>query len=198
MKKWLVLLALAIPGAAHAVAPIQEGANFGLGVGGGMGTTGLSLKYFIGADFALQGVIGGWNLLGMQPVTWRIPTANSDSNKVPAYAFNRPTSGFGFNVDALFESQPWVNGSAVDLAFNGGVGLNVLPTSFNDDWLGMSLVGGFEIDLEVIPIDIVIEYRPNLWLLSGLSDGGYTVGENLDWLAFVAHIRVYPFPAGPK
>lgn len=189
MNKWLALVALWIPGAAHAVAPIQEGANLGLGVGGGMGVTGLSVKYFIGSDFALQGVFGGWNLLGLQPIDWQL---------AGAAGFNRPSAGFGFNVDALFESQPWVNGSAVDLAFNGGLGLNVLPTSLNDDWLGLSLVGGFEIDLEVIPIDIVIEYRPNLWLLSGLSDGGWTAGENLDWLAFVAHLRVYPFPAGPK
>ena len=107
--------------------------------------------------------------------------------------------GVGFTLDALFESQPWISGSVVDLAFNGGLGLNTVATGIGagSDWLGLSLVGGFEVDFEAVPFDIVFEYRPNLWLLSGLSDGGWNLGDNLDWFAFVLHVRVYPFPAGP-
>ncbi len=189
MTRILALMALWLPGAAWGAAPIQNGSNFGLGVGGGQGVTGLSLKYFIGADFSLQSTLGVWDPLGL-PNTWLLGNA---------YAFDRQSAGFGATFDALFESQPWISGAAVDLAFNGGMGATFAPgagTGAGADWLGVSLVGGFEVDVEVVPVDLVIEYRPNLWLLSGLPDGS-PFTDNVDWLAFVVHLRVYPFPAGP-
>lgn len=190
MTRALVLLGLMMPAVGWAATPIQRGSNLGLGIGGGEGLTGLSVKYFIGSDFALQGVIGVWNPLGFEN-QWLLADAPG---------FSPEANGFGFNLDALFESQPWISGSAVDLAFDGGLGVNAIPTGIGpgSDWLGISLVGGFEVDIEAIPVDLVFEYRPNLWLMSGLGDGGWTLGDNLDWFAFVLHVRVYPFPAGPE
>lgn len=182
MRLTLACFGLLFPSLALGATPIQEGANFGLGVGGGLGATGLSAKYFIGADFALQGVVGLWN-----PV--QIDLLGSDGQDA------RNIGEFALSVDALFESQPWINGSAMDVAFNGGLGLAVAPAGGHP--AGLSLIGGMEFDLEVIPIDIVLEYRPHMWLVPLPNDWGRP-GTYVDFLAFTGHIRVYPFPAGPR
>lgn len=182
MTRLLGLILLAAPATAYGATPIQEGANLGLGVGGGLGATGLSAKYFIGADFALQGVVGLWNPIEIDLLQ------NDDQDA-------RNIGSLAISVDALLESQPWINGSAADLAFNGGIGLAVAPSGGHP--AGLSLVGGFEFDLEVIPVDFVIEYRPHMWLVPLPNDWG-APDTYIDFLAFTGHVRVYPFPAGPR
>ena len=58
MLRALAFLALVTPISAHAAAPIQDGGNFGVGFGGGAGVSGVSAKYFVGSDFAIQGMVG--------------------------------------------------------------------------------------------------------------------------------------------
>ncbi len=182
MRLAIALVGLLLPSLAFGATPIQRGSNFGLGLGGGLGATGLSAKYFLGADFALQGVVGLWNPIEIDLLQ------NDDQDA-------RNIGEFALSIDVLLESQPWVNGKAVDLAFNGGIGLAVAPTGGHP--AGLSLVGGFEVDFEAIPIDLVLEYRPHMWLVPLPTDWGRP-GTYVDFLAFTGHIRVYPFPAGPN
>ena len=65
MIRLAALAGLLIPTLALADAPIQNTANLGLGFGGGTGVTGLTAKYFVGSDFALQAVVGQWNSFGL-------------------------------------------------------------------------------------------------------------------------------------
>lgn len=182
MRWCLVLAGLLAPGLAWGAAPIQDGGNFGIGVGGGLGATGLSAKYFIGADFSLQGVVGLWNPVQID----LLPNDDLDATGNGAFALS---------IDGLFESQPWINGEAADVAFNGGVGISFATSSPMNS--ALSLVGGIELDLEFVPIDLVFEYRPHMYLVPLPNDWGRP-GTYVDFLAFTGHVRVYPFPAGKK
>jgi hypothetical protein len=144
-----------------------------LGLGSGTGVSGLSVKYFVGADFALQGVFGSWNALNLDPLSSGI---NSSSG-----------GGFALSLDFLLESQPFINGTFMDVAFNWGGGLAIVPSS--GPLTGAAAIGGLELDFEAVPIDLVFEYRPHVWFYPDV---------NIDWVGFTGHIRVYPFPAGPK
>ena len=183
LARWLcpvALLAGALPTAAWAEAPIQNGGNLGLGLGGGTGVTGFSAKYFIGADFSLQAVVGPWNSFGLDPFSTGLGASSGQ---------------FGFSLDALLESRVWVDGSAADLAWNGGAGVAWVPGGF--DVLGLAIVGGFEINMEFIPVDLVLEYRPHIWLAPWPGDFS-AVNTYIDFVGFSAHLRVYPFPAGKR
>ena len=161
---WLLLF----PATALAGAPIQQGSNLGLGVGGGSTASGLSAKYFIGSDFAVQGIVGPWNPLALDLLN----EGNHVSN-----------GALGFELAMLLESQPFVNGSFADLAFNYGLGVGLVPTSGPE--ITLVPIGGFELNIETIPVDLVLEYRPPGWVY---PDFRY------DFVGFGAHLRVYPFP----
>lgn len=161
---WMLLF----PATAVAGSPIQQGSNFGIGVGGGTNTSGLSAKYFIGSDFSLQAIVGPWNPLDLDLLDGGNHTTNGQ---------------FGFEFATLLESQPFVNGSAVDLAFNYGLGVSVVPSGGPE--LSLIPIGGFEINVEAVPIDLVLEYRPPIWVYPDFK---------YDFVGFGAHLRVYPFP----
>jgi len=173
MNPAYLLALLLLPATAHAAAPIQNGGNLGLGLGAGTGVTGLSVKYFIGADFALQGVLGPWNALDLDPLSSGINSSSSGS--------------FAVSLDFILESQPVINGTFMDVAFNWGGGLAIVPDS--GPLAGAAGIGGLELNFEAIPIDVVFEYRPHVWFYPDVD---------FDWVGFTGHIRVYPFPAGPK
>ncbi len=171
MKKFFSLLSvfavlmLATPAAA------QEGSvnrpdGFGIGLGQGTYVSGISLKSHLGAT-ALQGVVG--------------------------YGYY----GFGFSGDYLWNMPTLVRADPLDLAWNIGVGGSLI---FGDGRWGrrggwyypghdrrgyvaahVAFVAGLEFILPDIPLDFVIEARPNLILFPRV------------WLHFTggAHVRIY-------
>ena len=132
------------------------------------------------AASSLQAVVGPWNSFGLDPFSTGLGASSGQ---------------FGFSLDALLESRVWVDGSAADLAWNGGAGVAWVPGGF--DVLGLAIVGGFEINMEFIPVDLVLEYRPHIWLAPWPGDFG-AVNTYIDFVGFSAHLRVYPFPAGKR
>jgi len=125
-------------GSAQAGTP---GGPLGLGLGGGLGVSGISGKYHIG-EIAIQGVIGGNNLAG-------------------------DDTGVGVGVDYLLEMPDLGSSGNVDFAWNCGFGGTLGIGS--SATIGASGVVGFEILVLAVPLDIVIEYRPGAEILPDLT-----------------------------
>lgn len=148
MKRILgMIAALSVPGVAAASPP---GGPFGIGLGGGTGPSGLSMKYHTGGT-ALQGVIG-WGGVG------------DDGGYLAVSA------------DFLLEQPEFAGGQGLSLAWNYGLGANV---GVGDALaLGVSAIAGLEFNIQPVPIDIVLEIRPGISLLPGfdvslLNGGGH-------------------------
>ncbi|MBK9649242.1 MAG: hypothetical protein IPO67_29530 [Deltaproteobacteria bacterium] len=133
------LAALLLPSIALAEVP----GNFGIGIGGGLGVSGLSMKAPIGPG-AIQGVIGtyGWN-------------GRYDDDRL------------GVSIDALWEQPTFASGGPVNLAWNIGFG-GAVGVGQNDPLVGISGVAGLEFIVQPAPIDIVLEYRPGIILSPGV------------------------------
>ena len=81
----------------------------------------------------------------------------------------------------------------LELAWNAGPGVGVAQWSYGNyraTTLGVSGVVGLEINLKVIPIDIVVEYRPLILLGESYSWMG-TSSNNLILVNTSSHIRYY-------
>ena len=132
------LAALLLPAVAQAAPP----GDFGIGVGGGLGVSGLSMKAPFG-PVAVQGVIGtyGWN-------------GYYDDDRL------------GVSVDLLWSQPEFASGGPVNLAWNIGFGGGVGVGSGNP-LVGISGVAGLEFIVQPAPIDIVLEYRPTLIVQPG-------------------------------
>lgn len=170
MKKlWAVVvvtsvLLVALPSSAQA----GEGrpAGWGVGIGWGTGVSGLSLKNQSG-DTALQGVIGcgwrwGWGRRGRH---------------------RRHCRGIGVSGDLLFNQSVLTDEGTVRLAWNVGPGaaLGVIP-DIDEIWLAGQFVAGLEFIFPEVPLDVVLEWRPSLFVI---PDAGFWVGQ----LGF--HVRYY-------
>lgn len=131
-------LALLIPGDALAGAPIRAAHNFGLGLGGGTLTSGISAKYWLADSHAIQGVVGTWG--------------------ATRAGFN---AGFGVSVDYLLEMPTITDTEPMELGWNLGAG-GWLATGAFGEYLGAAGVLGLELNFHPVPIDVVIEYRPGL------------------------------------
>ena len=118
---------------AMAGAPIRQGGNFGLGVGGGYGVTGLSMKYFMTEGQAVQGTIG----------------------------FHTRADYIGATLDYLIEIPEFVQSDVINIGPSVGVG-GALGLGDEGLALGVSGVAGLEFMLNPVPIDFVIEWRPTL------------------------------------
>jgi hypothetical protein len=151
--------------------------NFGIGVGGGTGTTGISMKYYLSDASALQGVVGVWG--------------------VGRYEHD----GLGLSADYLFEMPAFATSEVVDVGWNVGPGLWLAANSYgynsyahdpywhDSDWhesdrllVGASGVLGLEFLIQPIPLDIVLEYRPSVMVVPGLG---------FDLVSFDGHVRFY-------
>lgn len=156
----LLSVGLMLPLWASAATPVQSAGNFGLGLGSGTHANGLSGKYFLGTDLAFQGVVGFWNRGGRDR-----------------------GGGLGLSADLLWEQRPLVQVDVLDVAWNVGAGVN---TRSVDRGLGLGVQGvaGLEFNFVPVPIDIVLEYRPNIDIVPG---------TDLELVDFGAHIRIYPF-----
>ena len=166
MKKqamaWVVAALCMVVGAGEAFAGGTDAVrskSFGIGLGGGTGVSGLSLK--IPGQTAIQAT------LGIDPY------------------------GIGLGLDGLLEMPEIASAPGlVGVAWNLGVGGTVVlwDGPFGDDG-GIGLGGsgiaglGFNFDvLPTLPFDIVLEYRPSLWVVPGVD---------LDLIRFTGHIRLY-------
>lgn len=178
MKRTLIwfglFLLLALPTTAfgqgnHGMA-IRNGGNLGLGVGSGTLAHGLSLKYFTDSNFAIQGNIGYW-----RGRYW----GKCKGDYCDYYGGN----SFAVSVDAIFEQGTLAGNSNVELAWNLGLGGGLGLSEYNDS-VGAAVAGviGLELLINVIPIDVVIEYRPNILVVPGVA---------LDLVNFTGHIRYY-------
>lgn len=170
-----LVMALALPSPAAAEwemsMPIRQAGNIGVGFGAGTFATGLSLKYFPSSSFAIQGNAG-----------WFRNRFFCDGRR--CYGGG---DSLALSVDFLVERPTIAGGKDVELAWNfgAGVGLGIHDDRFvRDDGiaLGVSGVLGLELLINVIPIDIVIEYRPNLVVVPGVR---------LDLIDFGGHVRFY-------
>lgn len=151
--------------------PIREAGHWGIGIGGGLGPSGFSAKYYFSRGFALQGVVGGYGYGRNWNGGWR-----ND---------NFGAAGLGVLVDFLFEMPAIVEGDVLELGWNIGPGAWIGVGS--DFWFGVSGTLGLEFNFKPVPIDIVLEYKPALRLVSSRSDN--PVGFN-PW-NFGAHVRIY-------
>ncbi len=140
----LVVMAMAVGiGGAAKAESIRSGGMFGIGLGGGTGTSGLSMKYWMSSSHALQGVIGIWGL-------------GRGEGTVLA-----------LSGDYLFELPSLTKGSIIDLGWN--IGLGPFLGIGDATWIGVSGVLGLEFNFVPVPIDITIEYRPGLLVLPDVN-----------------------------
>ena len=147
---------LVLPSVAQAASPVRSQGNFGIGLGSGYLHSGLSMKYFAGDSYSLQGVIGTYGYDG----------------------------SLGFSGDYLFE-MPTILGdnSGLELgwAIGGGPAIGL-----GDNFLALGGHGviGLEFNIQPVPIDIVLEYKP-----------GFVVYPNVEMhlYNFAGHVRFYPF-----
>lgn len=156
---------------------LRHSGNFGLGFGGGSfsGASfggGLSGKYWLSDTSAVQATISG---------------TGSGFN----VGYN--TSSSAISADYLIEMPIITSKDELELAWNAGPGVGVSQWSYGNyraTTLGVSGVVGLEINLKVIPIDIVVEYRPLILLGESYSWMG-TSSNNLILVNTSSHIRYY-------
>ncbi|MEZ4459594.1 MAG: hypothetical protein R3E66_07650 [bacterium] len=147
---------------------IRSAGNVGVGLGAGTLASGLSLKYFADSNFAIQGNVG-W---------WRSRWWGCD---------NRRCYGGGdalaVSADAIFEQPVFAGNGSVDLAWNFGLGGGLGLSDYNNN-IGAAAAGilGLEVLINVIPIDIVLEFRPNILVVPDVA---------FDLVDFTGHIRFY-------
>lgn len=125
----------------------------GLGLGSSTAGAGISGKYFLTDKTSLQGVLSSWGGWGYS-----------------GYVGYR--AGLGLNVDYLYEMPVIVEGDAAELAWNigGGAGVGFF-SSATPPWLAAAAVAGLEVAFKPVPIELVLEYRPTLWLSPGPAFG---------------------------
>ena len=155
-----VALGLLCPTGALAGGP--TGKTFGIGIGGGLAVTGLSGKYMMRDDFALQGVVGVLDV-------------------------GRDDDSIGFSVDFLREMPDLFSEDGVALAWNFGVGglLGIYEDDFGGDAgvkAGVSGIVGLEFVVDPVPIDLVLEYRPSIIVVPS---------TDIEFIDFSAHIRFW-------
>lgn len=141
MRTWIAPLALITLGLAHdahAADVIRESGRFGIGLGGGTYTSGLSMKYFTSGSTSLQFTVGAYG-----------------------YANRNLNTGIAVIPDFLVEMPTFFDTDGISLAWSLGVGVPVgVSGSGNSLLLAATPVAGFEFLIEPVPFDIVLEYRP--------------------------------------
>lgn len=151
-------------GAARADDGGRRAEGFGLGLGSATIANGISMKYFMGGT-ALQGVVGVWGGGG-----WNHRFGHAD--------------GLAAAVDYLFEMPSLARAPyfTLDWSFGLGAGFGVETFSNRSPGLAGSGIAGLEFNFTRIPLDVVVEYRPTLSILSDVD---------LHLVDFTAHVRFY-------
>ncbi len=166
MRSLLPSLLLFVSSPAFALAgpgEFREAGRFGLGVGAGTSTAGVSMKYFFNSGLALQGVVGaGYGSRSYNPG----PGGGWDSS-------------IAASADLLFEMPAFYETDGVNLAWSVGPGLGAW---FDDDYAALAVAGaiGFEVNITAVPMDVVVEYRPRILIVPDVA---------ADWWNLGAHVR---------
>ena len=134
-----LLFALTVQTASAANTVRQDG-NLGLGLEiGGRMVSGFSVKYFMSDDLALQGTLGSWYY-----------------------------GGFGISGALLFEMPTLAEEEDFDIAWNVGPAAafgtyyDGGPASYGYNVIALTAVLGLEMNLNDVPLDFVLEWRPGL------------------------------------
>ena len=154
---------------ASAANTVREQGNVGLGLqGGSRMVSGFSCKYFLKDDLALEGTLGAWQY-----------------------------GGFGISGAALFEMKNLAEDEDFDITWNTGPAVafgNYHYGGFDNyayNVFAISAVLGLEMDLNDIPLDIVLEWRPGVYF-SSTTEGVYdNEGTNVWFDAIGFAIRYY-------
>lgn len=152
-----VVLAVATP--ARAERPIHSSGRFGIGLGGGTISNGLSAKYYMTAGTAIQANLGSYGNGGDRA----------------------DFGGFAASADFLLERGPLTTTGYFSLDWSFGLGAGV---GVRDSNTGIAAAGvlGLELNFTVIPIDLVLEYRPTL---------GISPDVDFEPVDFSGHLRFY-------
>ncbi len=125
----------------------MTGKQFGVGLGGGTGTSGITGKYYLSEPMAIQAQLG-----------------------------SQQGYGFALGVDVVFELPPvlYKNG---DIKTPWYVGGGVALWSYDSySAIFFSGVVGLAFQFQKIPLEIAIEWRPLLYLGDGYLTGLYLGG----------------------
>jgi hypothetical protein len=174
MRTLLALVFTALTVTSASAEPMRTPGRFGIGIGSGTIANGLSAKYFMTGNHALQFNLGTFGGRGIKHRWSRF-------------------GGFGFSADYLFEMPAIARaGNTFELAWNLGAGFGI---GFDDNdheyknkryhsytAFAAAFVLGLEFNFIAVPLDIVLEYRPTFFLAP------YVAVNPVD---FTAHIRFY-------
>lgn len=121
--------------------------SFGIGIGSGTNVSGLSLKQNAGST-AIQGNIGCFG-------------SGFDSYKC---------GGIGLSADFLYSMPPLFQHEVFNIAWNAGFGAGVGLHS-EKVALAAAFILGLEFNFNIIPVDLVLEWRPRLGIIPDLRFG---------------------------
>jgi hypothetical protein len=146
MSRFLyVLIMISTPALGFEAVPRQPG-KVGVGIGGGTRTSGISVKHTPQKYFSIQGVVG------VDPGRW------GDRGGTLAISLDALAE-----MPALYESTDLEIGWAIGAGPYIGVG--------NHFWLGVSGVLGIEFNIQPIPLEFTLEYRPTFELVGPRPQG---------------------------
>lgn len=160
-----ILLALSAIPASAAAQGIGGGSNFGFGLGKGTLASGLTGKYYLGQNNAVQAHLGytpGWGWGGCRG----------------AYDYDcRAGYGFGLSADYLVTFNDLVESSAGRLFASGGGGGAISSVGpFGGGALAVNGVLELGWHFNEIPIELVADWRPFLAFGPGLLPGFFDFG----------------------
>jgi len=149
------------------LASVRRQGSFGLGLGAGTSTAGISTKYWMNELLAVQAVVGAGYHRSTDP-----PGSQSASNGWE--------SSFALGADLLFEQPSFAAFDEVELGWGlgPGVGAWVGP----DPAVAIAGVVGLEACMTSLPIDVVIEVRPRVYILPDPA---------FQWFSLSGHARWY-------
>ncbi|OGR09669.1 MAG: hypothetical protein A2341_14840 [Deltaproteobacteria bacterium RIFOXYB12_FULL_58_9] len=151
---------------AQAANTVRGNGNFGLGLGAGTFATGVSMKYFLDSPLSVQGNVGWW-----RNRYWCGSHHCFDGG------------GLALSADLLFEQPAFAGNKQVQVAWEigGGAGMGIDDRG-NDFGLGVTFVVGLQLLIDIVPVDVVLEYRPGVYLLPDAF---------FDFVNFTGHVRYY-------
>ena len=137
---------------------IRSAGNFGLGLGVSTFAAPLSGKYFLGDEHALQFNAGFFQ----------------DD-------LDFEGDGLGLGLDYMYEMPAIAEGQTLEFAWAAGLGAAL---GHAHDTTAVAAVGvlGMEFNIKPVPMDVVLEYRPQFLL---------TPDTDLDLTEFGGHVRYY-------
>lgn len=171
MKSWLIALVVGSlmfvstsafaqnATASTGASAVEQAGNFGLGLGVGTTAAPISLKYFFDSTLSIQGNVG-W---------WRGPFYGCGRGRGNWCGGGYYNNALGVSADVLYEGNGPLAGNqniALDWEIGGGAGIGVDNYDFG---FAAAFVAGLQLELNVVPLDFVLEYRlpvyivPSFW-----------------------------------